>query len=158
MPHAARQVIRQQSPPYEDPALKQLYLEAKAQDWMVRILAALNQNKTGKLKKSILTQKDRARGYEAEERLLVSLSHPPSLADLANAVGTNEKKLNEIFKAVFGSTVFAWLREQRLQKAMELLEIGQLSLQQVAKYCGYKYQPDSSKAFKQRFGVPPRSV
>jgi len=73
-------------------------------------------------------------------------------------MNTHEKKLNQQFKQVFGQTVFVWLREQRLQTALQLLEQGEKSIQQVAQYCGYKYQSDFCKAFKQRFKVTPSSV
>jgi len=154
-----RQLIRDiQNPPFDDPALKQMYLEAKTQEWMVHILAELNQSKTGKLPRHALRHTDRMRMFEVEEYLLAHLSNPPSLSLLATQMNTHEKKLNQHFKQVFGMTVFAWHREQRLQTALSLLEQGQHSIQYVAQYCGYKYPADFSKAFKQRFKVTPSTV
>ena len=154
-----RQLIRDiQHPPYEDAGLKQMYLEAKTQEWLVYILAELNQSKTGKLPKQILSHSDRLRMFEVEEYLLAHLSNPPSLSALAIKMQSHEKKLNEHFKQVFGMTIFAWHREQRLNTALQLLEQGEMSIQHVAQYCGYKYQADFSKAFKQRFKVTPREI
>jgi AraC-like DNA-binding protein len=159
LPPPVRQLIRDiQNPPYEDPFLKQMYLEAKTQEWLVYILAELNQSKTGKLPHHALSHTDRLRMFEVEEYLLAHLSHPPSLSLLASKMNTHEKKLNQQFKQVFGQTVFVWLREQRLQTALQLLEQGEKSIQQIAQYCGYKYQSDFCKAFKQRFKVTPSSV
>ena len=154
-----RQLIRDiQNPSYEDAGLKQMYLEAKAQEWLVHILAELNQSKTGKLPRHALSHTDRLRMFEVEEYLLANLSNPPSLSVLASKINTHEKKLNQQFKQVFGKTVFVWLREQRLQTALQLLEQGEKSIQKIAQYCGYKYQADFCKAFKQRFKATPSSV
>jgi AraC family transcriptional activator of pyochelin receptor len=128
------------------------------EQWLVHILAALNQSKTGKLPRHALSHADRLRMFEVEEYLLAHLSHPPSLSLLASKMNTHEKKLNQQFKQVFGMTIFVWLREQRLQTALQLLEQGEKSIQQVAQYCGYKYQADFSKAFKQRFKLTPTAI
>lgn len=159
LPLKVRQLVEDiRNPPVEENGLKQLYLEAKAQEWMVHILAALNQRKTGKIPQYPLRHADRLRMFEVEEYLLKHLRNPPSLNALSIMMNTNEKKLNEQFKKVFGMTIFAWHREQRLQKSMEMLEMGNQSIQQVAYYCGYKYQADFTKAFKERFKMTPSVI
>ncbi len=155
---AAQQTIAQiRQCPYEESGLQQMYIEAKVQEWLMHLLAALDKNKHISTETS-LSYADKAKVLEAKERLLADLRYPPSLQMLAHAVGTNEKKLTAGFKALFGMPVFAWLREQRLQQAMQLLQEQQLSIKSIAHYCGYKHQSDFSNAFKARFKVSPSQV
>jgi len=153
------QLIRDiQNPPYQDTVLKKMYLEVKTQEWLVHLLAELKQSKTKNLPHQTLSLADRVRIFELEAYLLANLSHPPSLSVLAAKMKLHEKKLNQHFKQVFGLTIFAWHREQRLQTALDLLKKNEQTIQQIAHDCGYKYQADFSKAFKQRFGVTPKAM
>ncbi|WP_353570808.1 AraC family transcriptional regulator [Candidatus Albibeggiatoa sp. nov. BB20] len=152
----AKQAIQQiQQFPYEDEGLQRLYMEAKAQEWLVHFLAGLNQAKVDKALHIAFSHVDKQRIYEARDRLLANLKITPSLIELAHSVGINEKKLTEGFKIFFGKPVFAWLREQRMLQASELLAEKRLTIQEITTYCGYKYQSDFTKAFKKHFGITP---
>lgn len=152
----ARLVINQiERNAFQEPGLQRLFLEAKTLEWLSYILHELNQAKTAKNSASRLSSSDINRIYEARERLLANLNNPPKLAELAHAVSLNEKKLTQGFKDLFGMTVFAWVREQRLLKSVQLLQEGWLSIQDIASFCGYNYQSDFTTAFKARFGVTP---
>ena len=54
--------------------------------------------------------------HEAKNILLKTLDHPPSLIHLARKAGINHYKLKIGFKEVFGTTVFGFVRQQRLEK------------------------------------------
>jgi|GEM_PF-1779280 len=94
--------------------------------------------------------------YSVQGLLLRNLNTPPTLDELARQIGINRNKLNEEFKILFGDSVFAWLREQRLQRARELLENDRLPIQKIAEQVGYTTQPQFSRIFKQRFGQSPK--
>lgn len=83
------------------------------------------------------------------------LSQVPSLTDLAHQVGTNERRLNALFRKETGTTVFAWLREQRFMLACELLTDTALDIQQVSDQVGYGNAANFTTMFKERFGVTP---
>ncbi len=60
------------------------------------------------------------------------------------------------FVAVTGSTPRAWLLGQRLQVAEELLETGDLSIEEVARRVGFGTAAGLRQQFVRRRGVPPR--
>ena len=97
------------------------------------------------------------RANKVKELLLKNVAKKFTLYELACKIGCNEKTLNKSFKSVFNMTIFAWLRQQRLLKAMQLLKNNPhyLPIKQIAHVCGFKYQSDFSKAFKQYFGITP---
>lgn len=95
--------------------------------------------------------------HDARARLLADLQNPPSVPELAQAVGLNARRLGELFKVHFGTTVYAFLKTARFDRARLLLETGGLSVAQVAYQ--YGYQPAHfSTEFKRRFGIPPTTL
>lgn len=84
-----------------------------------------------------------------------SLDTPPSLAELAKAVGTNTRRLTEAFKRCSGSTVFDFLREERLKEGRRLLAETALEIQSIATQLGYNSAANFSTAFRERFGLTP---
>ena len=93
--------------------------------------------------------------YRMRDVLLENLHCSPKLEEIARQMGLNRNKLNEKFKVLFGDTIFAWLREQRLQRARELLQDKTVSVQQVADQVGLT-SAQLSRMFKLRFGYSPR--
>lgn len=92
--------------------------------------------------------------HDARARLLADLQNPPSVPELAAAVGLNARRLGELFKVHFGFTVYAFLKNARFERARLLLEAGGLSVAQVAYQ--YGYQPAHfSTEFRRKFGIPP---
>jgi DNA-binding response OmpR family regulator len=90
--------------------------------------------------------------------LLDNLVNPPSTAALAAQLGTNEKRLNELFNAEFSLPVFAWVREQRLQQARQLLSQTESPIADIAEHCGYASPANFSTAFRERFDCTPRDI
>jgi CheY-like chemotaxis protein len=84
------------------------------------------------------------------------LADPPAPAVLARMFGTNEKKLNEAFRQVLSLPVFAWVREERMRQARQLLAHTDTPVRQIAEHLGYPNPANFSTAFRERFGMTPR--
>lgn len=80
----------------------------------------------------------------------------PGLPDLARRVGTNEKKLTELFRQRFGMSVFEYLVDLRLETARRQLCNTALQVQLIAAHAGFANASDFSRAFRRRYGVTPR--
>jgi DNA-binding response OmpR family regulator len=79
----------------------------------------------------------------------------PSLAVIANKVGTHDKKLSAIFRQHLGTTVFAWIREERFRRSRQLLANTGLSMQDIAEHIGFRSACNFTTAFRERMGVTP---
>jgi len=92
-------------------AMSRLYIEAK----VMEIVALYVQYLTPEIvsDQPHLSHDDIERLHEAKDMLLSRLDNPPSLLELARAVCLNDHKLKAGFKAVFGTTVFGLLYDQR---------------------------------------------
>lgn len=148
----AQQVFQQiKNPPYHDAELRKSYIEVKIQEWQIHIQASLKQHDA---KHRI--QDERLLVDEVQRFLLANLKNTPSLIHIAHHFATNEKKLNERFKHVSNMTVFSWLREQRMQKAIDFLQQGEQNIKKIAHDCGFKHQSDFTTAFKKKFQATPK--
>jgi len=91
----------------------------------------------------------------ARDRLLADLCAPPSLEALAAHACTNRTTLGQLFKRYLGMTVFDYLREQRLNEGLRLLQTTGLPVADIAGRVGYSHGRDFADAFKDRFGLSP---
>lgn len=92
----------------------------------------------------------------AAQRLIgEELAALPPLAKVAERVGTNERRLSEIFRRQLGTTVFAWVREARLREARRLLTDTPMDVQEVARAVGFRGAGNFTTAFRERHGVTP---
>lgn len=142
--------------PYQG-SLHHLYQQSKTQEIMIMMLAELRRGEKTCKTTIALRPSDIARIHEARAILSQDLAHPPSLLELAHAVGLNDYKLKAGFRQVFGTTVFASLRDMRLQQAMEILREGELNVGQIACTIGFSNPSHFTALFKKKFGVSPHT-
>lgn len=79
----------------------------------------------------------------------------PSLATIAQKVGTHEKRLSSIFREHLGTTVFGYIRDARLRRGQQLLAEGVMSIQDIAELVGFRSACNFTTAFRQRLGLTP---
>jgi AraC-like DNA-binding protein len=68
----------------------------------------------------------------------------------------NANTLQRQFRAVFGTTVFDYLRECRLLRARRALEHGGVTVGQAALAAGYTSAANFATAYRRRFGHVPK--
>ena len=80
-----------------------------------------------------------------------------SLTQLSRICILNEFKLKKGFKLLFGTTIFHYLREKRMEYARKLLLDCSLSVEEVAHKLGYEHAHHFSTAFKKFYKTCPSS-
>lgn len=137
--------------PY-DGTMRVLFRQAKALELLTHLFDRLEADD----ERGALEARELARVRLARDRLLDQLREPPDLETLAQDVGLSAKRLNRGFRELYGTTVFNYLRDARLDAARAALEAGTpLSLKQLAWELGYGQVTNFVTAFRRRFGVPP---
>ena len=101
---------------------------------------------------------DREKLYQAKAILSENMDNPPSLTELSKLVGLNDFKLKKSFKELFGFPVYKFLQQERLNKAHELLENSDQTVQEVAWSVGYESLSSFSNAFIKKFGIRPSGL
>jgi AraC family transcriptional regulator len=85
-------------------------------------------------------------------------AHPAGqlrLGELAKTAGVSAGHLARAFRARFGKSIGAYVRERRLERAAAMIRDSRLSLVEIAGAVGFYDQPHFSRAFKARFGTSP---
>jgi transcriptional regulator GlxA family with amidase domain len=83
------------------------------------------------------------------------LDNPPPLTEIAQRLGTHQKRLSAAFRDRLGTTVYGYIRAQRLQLACKLLKESDISIDNVAALIGFRSACNFSTAFREWSGVAP---
>jgi len=94
----------------------------------------------------------------ARALLDAALASPPGTLELAQRVGLNRNALQAGFKAMFNTTIFGYVRDQRLATARILIEEHGLGAAEAGYRVGFASPSAFAAAFRRRFGHPPTGL
>ncbi|NJK49560.1 helix-turn-helix transcriptional regulator [Candidatus Gracilibacteria bacterium] len=151
---ALRQIL---NCPYQG-ITRQIYLEAKSMELISLQFSQFLENDSFPEPSSSLSLDDVDRVYHAKEILIKNFNNPPSLIELARLVNLNDRKLKQGFRQIFGTTVFGYLHDYRMQQAYQLLSIGRIGVKKAANSVGYNSPTSFNTAFKKKFGISPKAL
>lgn len=109
----------------------------------------------GKSESTYLSKSDVQKIQQAREIMLNSMAEPPTLLQLSHMIALNDYKLKVGFKEIYGATVFGYLRDKRLEKALLLLQQGNITVGEVSCAVGYSNPSYFAEAFREKYGVNP---
>lgn len=78
-----------------------------------------------------------------------------TVSEIAGALGVTGRQLNQYFLENCHYTVYAYLKELRLQKAGQLLAQTELPITEISGQLGWQNPSKFSAAFKQKYGITP---
>lgn len=133
---------------------ERLLIESKTLEWLALILDQPIFSPCA----AVIPARDKREqsALAAAARILETRCHEDhSIAQLSREIHLNEFKLKRGFKESFGTTVFGFLRQKRMELARELLRSEPLSIIEVANRVGYSNPSHFARAFKEEFGLTP---
>lgn len=137
--------------PYGD-QLGELFLESNTLSFVIEIAQLLaHEHKMI----SAIGRRHYDRVIEARDILDASLVRPPKILELTKQVGVNLTTLQTNFKTVFGTTIFGYVRVQRLQMARVLLREYDLTVAEAGYRVGFVSPSAFTAAYRRFFGHPP---
>ncbi|MBP6862708.1 MAG: helix-turn-helix transcriptional regulator [Neisseriaceae bacterium] len=111
---------------------------------------------------SIFQQYSISKNQHFVDEVLFMLHQDPlmkwTLNDLAKHVGTNECYLKQEFKNKMGISIGRYMRNLRMQEALELIINHQLSTKEAAYKVGYTDVGYFARIFKQKYGYTPSDI
>lgn len=94
--------------------------------------------------------------HKAKEIVTRNLVEPPTIKELCKLVGLNEYQLKAGFKRLYGSPIYQYLLDQRMQHARSLLLSGTYKVNEIAWEVGYTNPSHFIAAFKRKYLVTPK--
>jgi len=94
---------------------------------------------------------------KAREFMLDNIAQPLSIEQIAAEACLDKFHFLASFKAVYNTTPHRWFIEQKLQKALGLLQSGEHTVEEVCYLLGFQSPSSFSNLFKRRWQVPPGS-
>ncbi|WP_321413744.1 AraC family transcriptional regulator [uncultured Desulfobacter sp.] len=140
--------------PYQGWA-KSFFMEGKVLELIAHKIGQIEPDAPRKPDVNSLPSPDVERIREAARLLTGNLETSPDLNQLARSVGMCRSKLHRCFRMVYGITPFEYLRNRRLETAMDFLMDGRMNVAEAAFAVGYSCPSHFSKAFKKYFGHLP---
>lgn len=113
------------------------------------------------IKDSAAKPVDRAAGQDSVAEKAISyigdhLAEDLCLENVAKAMSLSPVYFHNAFKTATGKTLHSYIEEQRIKKAIHLLQTTDFTLTKIAYECGFSSQSYFSFAFKRRMGQTPR--
>lgn len=87
--------------------------------------------------------------------LTENLSSRITIEELSKRFLMNPSTMKELFRAVYGSSIAAHIKEHRMEKAAELLKDTDQSMAEIANGVGYGSQSKFTAQFRKAYGLPP---
>ena len=93
--------------------------------------------------------------HEARKLLGEDLAAELSVEALAEKVRLNRTTLQQVFRQMYGMTVYEYRTQVRMQEAKNLLLTGSLTVTEIAGRCGYTNASKFAAGFRRIAGMPP---
>lgn len=139
-------------------ALRGPYIEALSMGILMQIIGEFGIREMVRRASSSLRARDLNRIYEARDYLDQHFEKPPKIPELARLVGSNQTKLKAGFREVTKLTIYEYILRRRMERATELLRLGDFGVAEVAYEVGYTYPANFTYAFKKFYGKLPRAL
>jgi len=107
---------------------------------------------------SAMLSGDHARVMRICDYLEANLDKEHHLLSLARQAGMGLSSFKTKFQAATGKTVFGFLTQKRLERALLGMEKEGWSVAQAAWHTGYRHPTNFSSAFRRHFGFNPKSI
>ncbi len=137
-------------------SLENIFVNAKIHELLLYSLdCLLDEKEEGFACKFLADESGKERIYQARDILLERIGDPITIKELSRKVAMNECYLKKGFKEVFGTTIFDFYQQQRMEHAKYLLYEKGLSVTDVSALLGYSSISHFSAAFKKHTGLKP---
>lgn len=137
-------------------SLENIFVNAKVHELLLYSLDCLvDEKEEGFTCKFLQDEFGRERIYQARDVLLQHIGDPLTIKELSRKVAMNECYLKKGFKEIFGTTIFDFYQQQRMEHAKYLLYEKSLSVTDVSALLGYSSISHFSAAFKKHTGLKP---
>ena len=134
--------------------LSRFYMQIKVQELLYLLFHQLSSRESAAHQS--INSADAERLLHIRNEILSDLSVPPLLRELAQIAAMSETKLKQLFKQTFGSTIYNYYQQARMEEAAFLLKQSKRSVAEVGYELGFSNLSHFSRLFEKHYGITPK--
>lgn len=135
-------------------SLNNFYVQIKVQELMYLLFSKLSLREDTTFKS--INSNDAEKLLVIRNEILIDLSTPPVLSELATIASMSETKLKQLFKQTFGETIYNYYQKARMEEAAFLLKQAKHSVSEVGYELGFSNLSHFSRLFEKQYGITPK--
>lgn len=147
-------LLKQVTDAREDNDLGNFYHRLKVQELLYLVFEKLQKREA--VSHSVIHKEDAEKLSMIRTAILADLAVPPSLPELAKMAGFGETKMKDLFKQVFGDTIYNYYQQARMEEAAFLLKHGGLSVSGTGYQLGFANLSHFGRLFEKYHGMKPK--
>ncbi|MHA4808061.1 helix-turn-helix domain-containing protein [Flavitalea flava] len=152
MTREMEQTLKQLSQIDETTKLSALLYKTRALELIYFLFARLFSRKEGA--SFSVNQEDVNKIYQVRAIMLADLSVPPQLPDLARNIGMSSTKMKQLFRQIFGDSIYNYFQVERMKVAAQLLR--EFSVSQVGYRIGFSNLSHFTRLFEKHHRMKPK--
>lgn len=146
--------LKQLSQPQAENGLAGFYYRLKAETLLYDVFNQLHNRRSTGL--SPLNKADAERLAVIRKTILSDLSQPPSLPDLARQGGLSQTKMKDLFRQVFGDSIYNYFQTARMEEAAYLLRHKNYSVSEAGYQLGFSNLSHFTRLFERHHKQKPK--
>jgi AraC-like DNA-binding protein len=135
-------------------SMNNFYVQIKVQELMYLLFSKLSLRENTTFKN--INSNDAEKLLVIRNEILIDLSTPPVLSELAIIASMSETKLKQLFKQTFGDTIYNYYQKARMEEAAFLLKQAKHSVSEVGYELGFSNLSHFSRLFEKQYGITPK--
>lgn len=147
-------LVKQVTDAREDDELSNFYQRLKVQELLYLVFRKLQKRESQR--HNAVHKEDVEKLELIRTAILSDLAVPPGLPELAKMAGFGETKMKDLFKQVFGDTIYNYYQQARMEEAAFLLKHGGLSVSETGYQLGFSNLSHFGRLFEKYHGVKPK--
>ncbi|WP_254560983.1 helix-turn-helix domain-containing protein [Dyadobacter diqingensis] len=135
-------------------SLNNFYVQIKVQELMYLLFSKLSLRENTTFRN--INSNDAEKLLVIRNEILIDLSSPPVLSELAVIASMSETKLKQLFKQTFGDSIYNYYQKARMEEAAFLLKQAKHSVSEVGYELGFSNLSHFSRLFEKQYGLTPK--
>lgn len=149
-----QKLLKQVTDAREDSEMGTFYQRLKVQELLYLVFEKLQKRESQQ--HSAIHKDDAEKLFVIRTAILADLAIPPSLPELAKMVGFGETKMKDLFKQVFGDTIYNYYQQARMDEAAFLLKHHGVSVSEAGYQLGFANLSHFGRLFEKYHGMKPK--
>lgn len=149
-----QRLLKQVTDAREDNEMNNFFHRLKIQELLYLVFEKLQKREA--VPHSTIHKDDAEKLLVIRTAILADLSVPPSLPELAKMAGFGETKMKDLFKQVFGDTIYNYYQQARMEEAAFLLKHSGLSVSETGYKLGFANLSHFGRLFEKYHGAKPK--